>query len=128
MLSDDSGAHHPLSPMIKLGIRHPRNKEKKNGEIAAFQTLAIIMIEPPARVVILKGHGGGCVSRLFKYHVLITKLCTPWLVHSECQISKQSRTAAALATRTALFGHDNVSSFFVAAAASRVFLPSTHRL
>jgi len=24
------GAHHPLSPAIKLGIRHPRNKERKN--------------------------------------------------------------------------------------------------
>ena len=25
---DSSGAHHPLNPVIKLGIRHPRNKEK----------------------------------------------------------------------------------------------------
>jgi len=27
---DSSGAHHSLNPVIKLNIRHPRKKERKN--------------------------------------------------------------------------------------------------
>jgi len=29
VLSHELGAHRPLSPMIKLGIRHPRKKARK---------------------------------------------------------------------------------------------------
>jgi len=30
VLCDESDAHHPLSPVIKLGLRHPRKKERRN--------------------------------------------------------------------------------------------------
>jgi len=29
VLHDKSDAHHPLSPLMKLGLRHPRKKERK---------------------------------------------------------------------------------------------------
>jgi len=29
VLSDESGVHHPLSPVIRLGLRNPRKKERK---------------------------------------------------------------------------------------------------
>jgi len=36
VLIDSSGAHHVLSPVIKLGIHHPRKKERKKvGPIVA---------------------------------------------------------------------------------------------
>ena len=35
VLHDSSDAHHPLSPVIKLGIRHPRKKERKERKLHA---------------------------------------------------------------------------------------------
>ena len=32
-VSDLSGAYHPLSPLIRLGLRNPRKKEKKRVEM-----------------------------------------------------------------------------------------------
>jgi hypothetical protein len=33
VLSDHLGPHHPLSPKIKLGIRHPRKKDRNSDDI-----------------------------------------------------------------------------------------------
>jgi len=36
VLRGSSDVHHPLSPLNKLGIRHPRNKERKENAVSAM--------------------------------------------------------------------------------------------
>jgi len=53
VLCDWSGAHHPLSPVIELGIRHPRKKDRNkeplgDGRMGVID--ALVFFSPPEAV------------------------------------------------------------------------------
>ena len=43
VLSDQLGAHHPLSPVINLGIRHPRKKQRRLHSLLACLHCRLIL-------------------------------------------------------------------------------------
>jgi len=65
-LRDWSGAHHPLSPVIKLGLRHPRKKETKSLSNCQSVRVSQINVSKNARVVKCKYLFHQCHFRLFK--------------------------------------------------------------
>ena len=66
VLHDSSDAHHPLSPVIKLGFRQPRKKERKKEKINAKEARRTLDASLPrhgaARALPLVVNGVSCGS------------------------------------------------------------------